>query len=80
MVHQTSSSYNISSFILPLLIPLPLALHDCKLNSQTVKIILVKISIVVQVIHVPDQELYAVVPGLRHHKLYGVASVTARVN
>ena len=53
---------------LPFLIPLPLPLHHCKLDCQTVKIILVEVPVVVQVIHVPHQELYAVVPGVGHLK------------
>jgi len=44
------------------LIPLAFSLDDCVANGQTFEVVLVQEAVVVNVVHVPDDELDAVVP------------------
>ena len=44
------------------LVPFTFAFDDCVANGQTFKVVLVQETVVVNVVHVPDDELDAVVP------------------
>ena len=51
----------------PFLIPLSSALHHGELDSQTIKVIFVHVSVIVQIIEISNQELDAIIPGILSH-------------
>ena len=53
----------------PLLIPFASSLKYREFDSKTVKIIFVKVSIIVEVVHIPHQKLDSVVPAINSSHL-----------
>ena len=51
----------------PFLIPLSSALHQGELDSQTIKVIFVHVSVIVQIIQISNQELDPSIPGVLSH-------------
>ena len=51
----------------PFLIPLSSALHQGELDSETIEVIFVHVSVIVQIIQIANQKLDTIIPGVLSH-------------